>query len=94
MTRGRARDFDITKNIRIIEWLKSEMLNSVAKLFTMLTSGAEASQKALAGCLSNIIIACYLLGKRLGIHYALIDEVYSFINDEILDNTFVSVKKI
>ncbi len=75
MARGRARDFDITRNIRFIEWLKSEMLNSVAKLFTMLASGAKASQEAMAGCLGDIIVACYLLGRRLGIHYALLDEI-------------------
>lgn len=80
MARGRSRDFDITKNIRLIEWLKSEMLNSVAQIFTLLSSGAKASQEALAGCLGNIIVACYLLGKRLGIHYALIDET---IEDQI-----------
>ena len=72
MSRVRSGDFDITKNIRLIEWLKCQMLNSVAEIFNMLASGAKASQEALAQCLGNIIITCYLLGKRLGIHYALI----------------------
>lgn len=80
MARGRAGDFDITKNIRLIEWLKSQMLNSVARIFTMLASGAKVSQEALASCLGNIIVACYLLGRRLGIHYALIDQT---IEDQI-----------
>lgn len=80
MARGRARDFDITKNIRLIEWLKCEMLNSVARIFTLLSSGAKASQEVLAGILGNIIVACYLLGKRLGIHYSVIDET---IEDQI-----------
>ena len=80
MARGRSGDFDITKNIRLIERLKSQMLNSVAEVFTMLASGAKASQEALAGCLGKIIVACYLLGRRLGIHYALIDQT---IEDQI-----------
>ncbi len=74
MLRRKAGEFDITKNIRLIEWLKSEMLSWVARLFSLLAGGAKASQESLAACLGNIIVACYLLGKRLGIHYALIDQ--------------------
>ena len=73
MSRVRSGDFDITKNIRLIEWLKCQMLNSVAEIFNMLASGAKASQEALAQCLGNIIITCYLL-EKIGIHYALIDQ--------------------
>ncbi|MGI5851664.1 MAG: MazG-like family protein [Caldicoprobacterales bacterium] len=80
MARGRAGDFDITRNIRIIEWLKSEMLNSVAKVFSLLAGGAKSSQEALIGYLGDIIVACYLLAKRLGIHYALLDQT---IEDQI-----------
>lgn len=71
---GRDRDLGITKNIRWLEWLKSELLTSVADLFRILASGGKASQEVLADCLASIIIACYLLGKRLGIHFALIDQ--------------------
>ncbi len=80
VSRVRSGDFDITKNIRIIEGLKCQILNSVARIFSMLASGAQASQEALAQSLGNIIIACYLLGRRLGIHYALIDQT---IEDQI-----------
>lgn len=74
MARGRPGDFDITRNIRLIEWLKSEMLSSVAKIFTLLAGSVQSSQEALVGYLGDIIIACYLLGKRLGVHYALMDR--------------------
>ena len=77
---GRAGDFDITRNIRLIEWLKSEMLNSVAKVFSLLAGSTKSSQEALIGYLGDIIVACYLLGKRLGIHYALLDQT---IEDQI-----------
>ena len=66
MSRGRSGDFDITKNIRVIEWLKCQILNSVAEIFNMLASGAKASQEALAQCLGNIIITCYLSWKKVG----------------------------
>jgi hypothetical protein len=80
VARGRAGDFDITRNIRLIEWLKSEMLNSVAKVFSLLAGSTKSSQEALIGYLGDIIVACYLLGKRLGIHYALLDQT---IEDQI-----------
>lgn len=75
MASKKAGEYDITRNIRLIEWLKSEMLSSVARLFSLLSGSVKASQDALTACLGNIIVACYLLGKRLGLHYALIDRV-------------------
>ena len=68
------KGIDIAKNIRLIEWLKSEMLTSMAELFRLLTNGIKGSQDILIDCLANIVIVSYLLGKRLGIHYAVIDE--------------------
>lgn len=68
------RDWDITKNIKIIEWLKSELLNSVAGLFNALINGAkETSGDAIKAGISNIIIVSYLLAKRLGFAFAQID---------------------
>ena len=74
VARGKTGDFDITRNIRIIEWLKSEMLNSVAKVFSMLLSSGQSSKEALTGYLGDVIVACYLLSKRLGIDYSTMDE--------------------
>lgn len=68
------KPFDIAKNIRLIEWLKSEILSSVAELFKLLTNGIRGSQEALADCLASIIIVSYLLGKRLGVQYFVIDQ--------------------
>jgi len=72
--RGRDRELDITKNVRLVEWLKSELLASIAELFKLLITGAKISQEALADCLANIILVSYLLGKRLGVHFAVIDK--------------------
>ena len=51
---------------------KMPNLNSVAEIFNMLASGAKASQR-LWQCLGNITLPA-ISGKRLGIHYALIDQ--------------------
>ena len=74
MPRGKERGIDIARNMRLIEWLKSEILSSVSKFFTLLTIGVKGTQDALIDCMANIILVSYLLGRRLGIHYGEIDK--------------------
>jgi hypothetical protein len=64
------REIDITRNIKIIEWLKSELLTDLANLFKVLVNGMkEEVYDTVAETLSNVILICYLLGRRLGISY-------------------------
>jgi hypothetical protein len=64
------KEIDITRNIKIIEWLKSEMLTDLANLFKALANGMkEEIHDSVSDTLSNIILISYLLGKRLGISY-------------------------
>ncbi|SJZ80771.1 MazG-like family protein [Selenihalanaerobacter shriftii] len=55
---------NITKNLKVIEWLKSELLGSVSHLFKVMLKG---NQDKIIGTLANLIISTYLLAKRLGI---------------------------
>lgn len=64
---------DITKNIKIIEWLKSELLSSIASLFEILVKGVKGSQEVIVDILANIILVTYVLGRRLGISYNSLD---------------------
>jgi hypothetical protein len=68
------QDTDITKNIRVIEFLKSELLTGVAALYQNLIKGTKVGQEALVDILANLILVTYLLGKRLGITAAVIDS--------------------
>lgn len=64
------KDIDITRNIKIIERLKSELLTDIANLFRILVNGVrEELHDAISEALSNIILLCYLLGRRLGVSY-------------------------
>lgn len=64
------REIDITRNIRMIEWLKSELLTDTANLFKNLVQGlTEEVYESVSETLSNIILICYLLGRRLGLSY-------------------------
>jgi len=68
------REIDITRNIKIIEWLKSELLTDIAGLFKILVNGVkEEVHDTVSDRLSNLILISYLLGKRLGISYNAIE---------------------
>jgi len=68
------KEIDITRNIKMIEWLKSELLTVVANLFMVLVNGVkEEVHESVGEILSNIILISYLLGKRLGLSYNAIE---------------------
>ncbi len=60
---------DVIKNFRTIEWLKSEILTSIARLYEILATGEENTKEDMEDLLSNIILLSYLLGRRLGLDY-------------------------
>ncbi|WP_242848920.1 MazG-like family protein [Syntrophomonas palmitatica] len=65
------RELDIAKNLKMIDWLKAELIDAVAELFkSLLKSGSEAVSDALA----TIIILAYLLGQRVGLSFSSIDQ--------------------
>lgn len=64
---------DVTKNIKIIEWMKNEILMSVSDLFNLLFKGVKPLDETLQDTLANIIMITYLLAKRLGINFKEID---------------------
>lgn len=64
---------DVTKNVKIIEWMKNEILMSVSDLFNLLFKGVKPIDETLQDTLANIIMTTYLLAKRLGISFKDID---------------------
>lgn len=68
--RSKGGDINSESNLRVIEWLKAELAESQGLLFK---SFLKADNEAIADALSNIIILCYVLGKRAGINYQSID---------------------
>ncbi|HOM01340.1 MAG TPA: MazG-like family protein [Acetivibrio sp.] len=82
------RDIDITRNIKIIEWLKSELLTDIANLFKVLVNGVrEEVHESVAETLSNIILISYMLGRRLGVSYNSIEiKINNKIRLGIIEN--------
>ncbi len=70
MVKIARQESDIARNVRTIEWLKAEMMSEVAGVFKALLKNSE---EAIVDGLANIIIAAYLLGKRLGISFSRLD---------------------
>ena len=64
---------DITKNVKIIEWIKNEILINVSDLFNLIFKGVKPIDDKLQNTSANIIMLTYLLGKRLGISFDEID---------------------
>lgn len=64
---------EVTRNVKIIEWMKTEMLMSIGDLFNLLFKGVRPLDETLQDTLANIIMITYLLAKRLGINFKEID---------------------
>ena len=63
---------NIVRGLKTIEWLKNQILNSVASVFVSLAEGCiESSINAIA----DIIISCYLLAKKLNINFCQLESV-------------------
>ncbi|HPT76293.1 MAG TPA: MazG-like family protein [Defluviitaleaceae bacterium] len=83
----REREFDITRSLKIVEKLKSQMLCDIAQLFSEMVECNEESHEERADLLANIIILTYLLSKRLGISYNTLDmKIYNKLKLGILEN--------
>lgn len=84
----RKKDLDIAQNLKIVEWLKSELIESVAALFkSLLKTGSDATIDALA----TIILVTYLLGSRVGISFQSIDnKLRDKLNISIRESTEVN----
>lgn len=68
--RLKSKEIDIATHLKVVEWLKAELLDSVAILFrSLLKNGSDATSDALA----TIIIVAYTLGRRVGISFQAID---------------------
>lgn len=74
------KDMDIMKNLKTIEWLKSEILSSVAGLYQILANGEHDMKEDIEDLITNTILSSFLLGKRLGLDY---DDIGSNLLDKV-----------
>ncbi|NLN17078.1 MAG: hypothetical protein GX182_07170 [Firmicutes bacterium] len=60
-------ELDIARNLRTIEWLKAELVGSLASLFKALVGSSE---DRILDALANMILISYILAKRLGCSFS------------------------
>jgi hypothetical protein len=78
------QDSGIAKSIKLIEWLKADLLASLSALFKAMVKGSE---ERILDALASLIITTYVLGRRLGISFARLDiKVESKLRQGIEDN--------
>ncbi|NLG86982.1 MAG: hypothetical protein GX489_07955 [Firmicutes bacterium] len=81
--RMRETELDITKNLRAIDWLKTELLGAVTLVFRAALRGSE---EVLSEALAQVILIVYLLGRRLGISFATLDsKLLSMVGHGVAD---------
>ena len=65
-----TREVGQATDVRVLEWLKADLAENMGILFkSLLQSGHDASIDALAA----LIINSYILGRRVGINYQVLD---------------------
>jgi len=65
------RDVDLAKRAKIIEWLKTEIIEQAANLLKGIWEGSNS--KIIDG-LASVVSCTYILGRRLGVPYRSLDE--------------------
>ncbi len=65
------RDMDVANRVRMIEWLKTEVVDQSSRLFKAMWDG---STSRVIDSLAGLIASSYILGRRLGIPYRDLDS--------------------
>ncbi len=65
------RDLDVATRARMIEWLKTEVVDQMSRLFKAIWDG---STTRATDSLAGLIASSYILGRRLGIPYRDLDN--------------------
>ncbi|AGB42479.1 hypothetical protein Halha_2606 [Halobacteroides halobius DSM 5150] len=72
MKKYNSKDRSITKNLKIIEWLKTELLDNVSTLFKAMFNKDDEFE--LLDIIVKIIMSAYLLAQRLGYSFDQVDR--------------------
>ncbi|MEK3732841.1 MULTISPECIES: MazG-like family protein [Paenibacillus] len=66
------KDLDVAKRAKVIEWLKTEVIDNVSRLFKALWEGSTTK---VADSLASLMMSSYILGRRLGMSYRDLDSL-------------------
>ncbi|MBY0163497.1 MULTISPECIES: MazG-like family protein [Bacillales] len=66
------KDLDVAKRAKVIEWLKTEVIDHVSRLFKALWEGSTTK---VGDSLASLMMSSYILGRRLGLTYRDLDDL-------------------
>jgi len=66
------KDLDVAKRAKVIEWLKTEVIDNVSRLFKALWEGSTTK---VGDSLVSLMMSSYILGRRLGLSYRDLDDL-------------------
>jgi hypothetical protein len=66
-----SNESDILRKMRLIEWLKAELITHIGQLYQAM---AKNSEQAIGEGLAAVVVSCYILGRRLGISFESLDK--------------------
>ena len=66
------KKLDVAKRAKVIEWLKTELLDQVSRLFRGIWQGSTIR---IGDSLASIVMSVYILGRRLGLSYKQLDSL-------------------
>lgn len=67
----KEQDFDIGRNIKSIEWLKTEIVVNAGQVCRALHA---AKDDLVLQALGSIMLSCYLMGRRLGVSFSRLES--------------------
>ncbi|WP_166245905.1 MazG-like family protein [Paenibacillus turpanensis] len=65
------KEMDVAKRLKIVEWLKTEVLDHMSRLFKGIWDG---NTHRITDSLASLVVSCYILGRRLGLPYDQLDQ--------------------
>lgn len=68
---NRDQDVDLAKRLKVIEWLKTEIVDQVSHVLKGIWEG---NHPKIVDGLASLVSCAYILGRRLGISYRSLDE--------------------
>lgn len=74
MERPQEKGMQIAKNLKVLEWLKSEILDQVASLYRHLMHGKHNSA---LDCLASLIVAVFVMARRTGFSFRELENAVS-----------------
>lgn len=67
-----SHDSEILRKLRLIEWLKAELVTNVGAVFQAMAKNGE--QAVLEG-LAAVVASAYVLARRIGIDFSTLDKM-------------------